>query len=55
MKIKCNACGALNDVKVEYSSFGPANQDKLEANCARCGKFLQRFKCFDVTVEVIDE
>ncbi|KEC75401.1 hypothetical protein RLPCCGM1_c0772 [Rhizobium leguminosarum bv. phaseoli CCGM1] len=40
---------------VEYSGFGPANQDKIWAKCAKCGEQLQRFKCFDVTVELVPD
>lgn len=54
MIVECQ-CGAINKVTVEYSNFGPANQDKLWANCAKCGKPLQRFKCFEVSVELIAE
>jgi len=54
MRMKCE-CGAENEVTIEYSSFGPANQDKLWANCAACGEPMQRFKCFDLTVELVKD
>jgi hypothetical protein len=54
VRIKC-CCGANNEVTVEYCGFGPANQDKLWAKCAKCGEQLQRFKCFNVTVELVPD
>jgi formate dehydrogenase maturation protein FdhE len=54
MKVKCVNCGATNEVTTEYSSFGPANQEKIEANCANCGTLLRKFKCFGLSVKEVE-
>jgi hypothetical protein len=39
---------------VEYSVFGPAKVDRVEANCAACGALLQRVTCSRLSVEAVE-
>lgn len=55
MIVECEKCGASNEVTLQYSPFGPANQEKESAFCEKCNALLGRYRCLSVDVTLIDD
>lgn len=55
MIVQCKSCGAQNRVDLQYSSFGPANQEKESANCQKCNALLDRYRCLTLDVTLIED
>ena len=44
-EIRSCECGAKAHVRMEYSEFGPINNDKWHIECWSCGESLGTEKC----------
>ncbi|MCQ1850384.1 hypothetical protein [Neorhizobium galegae] len=42
-------CGAKTKARIEYSNFGPMNNDKWHIDCHACGNHLGTEKCNHLT------